>query len=94
MTILEYARVRDASIQKEGRLISLVLIVDYATSEDYAKQLADNFVRMFKSLSDDDPPAKEIGRGIYDYLVGVYFPNESVLVLGGKVRASPHITWR
>ena len=86
-------RVRDASVALDGRTLSLVIIVEYATNESYAKQLGDNFVRLVKTFSDDDPPGQKIGRGTYDYLVGVYYPNEKRLVLGAKSRAADHISW-
>lgn len=91
--IMEYTLVRDAAISQKGKELSLVIIVDYAASEEYAKELGDNFVRMVKALSEDESPGKEIGTGIYDYLVGVYYPNEEGVCLGAKVSFSDHITW-
>ena len=87
------ARVRDAAASLDGRKYTLVIVVDYATSESYAKQLGDNFVRLIKSFSDDDAPGQSIGRGKYDYVVGVYYPNEERLVLGAKSRAADRISW-
>ncbi len=37
--------------------------------------------------------SKQIGKGKYDYLIGVYLPNEDQLVMGAKVSFSPHLTW-
>lgn len=85
--------VRDAAITQRGDDISLVLIVGYATSEAKAKSLGDNFVRLTKSLSQDTPPGRMIGRGIYNYLVGVYYPNEERLAKGAKVAFSDRISW-
>ena len=65
----------------------------YATSVDYARQLGDHFVRMLKSFSDDDPPGKTIGSGKYDYLIGVYYPNEKAITQGAKARFADRITW-
>ena len=91
--IKDYPLVRDAAIIQDGRKLSLVIIVSYATSEEHAKELGDNFVRLVKTFSEDEPPKKEIGEGIYDYLIGVYYPNEEEVALGAKVSFSPHITW-
>ena len=92
-TIEGYSGVRDAAITQEGRQLVLVLVVDYATSETQCKQLGDNFVRLVKSVGPDSAPGKEIGRGQYDYRIGVFFPNEKRLAMGAKVRTSPRITW-
>ena len=48
---------------------------------------------MIKTFSPDTPPGRTIGRGIYDYVVGVYYPNEERLVLGAKVAFSDRISW-
>lgn len=91
--IEQYTMIRDAAIGQKGRDVTLTLIVNYATSEGRAKELGDNFIRMVKGLSPDEPPGKQIGTGIYDYMIGVYYPNEKKVALGAKVRISPHITW-
>ena len=85
--------VRDAAMTQEGNRISLVLIVDYAIDPDYARQLGDNFVRLAKTFTDDDSPGKAIGRGKYDYLIGIYYPNEKRIALGAKSRAADRISW-
>ena len=59
----------EAAITRRGNQISLVVIVSPLTSEARAKQIGDNFVRMFKSLSDDSPPGATIGTGKYDYII-------------------------
>ena len=87
------ARVRDAAARLEGKTFSLVLIVDYATSEQYARVLGEDFVRLLKGLGPDDPPGREIGRGKYDYVVGVYYPNERELARGAKAKTADRISW-
>lgn len=82
-----------AIVQKSKKDINLALIVSYKTSKGKAKQLGDNFMRLFKSLSDDEPPGKQIGTGIYDYMIGVYYPDKKRLAFGAKVRTSPFISW-
>lgn len=92
-TIKDYPRVRDAAVVQDGSDLTLAIIVDYATSEEYAKELGDNFVRLVKTFSEDESPHKRIGKGIYNYLVGVYYPNEELVVMGAKSSTSDHITW-
>ena len=57
-TIEGYSRVREAAISQDGKTLSLVIIVDFATDPDYAKQLGDNFVRLTKSFLKDGVPGK------------------------------------
>ena len=92
-TIGQYDLVREAAIKQEGTDLSLVITVDYATNEEYAKELGDNFVRLVKSFSQDESPGQTIGSGIFGYLVGVYYPNGEQVALGAKVRSADRITW-
>ena len=92
-TIRGYSLVRDAAISQDGSSVNLVLIVDYAIDPDYARQLGDNFVRLAKTFLRDDAPGKAIGTGKYDYLIGIYYPNEKQLALGAKSRVSDRISW-
>ena len=48
---------------------------------------------MTKSLGPDRSPGKEIGRGTYDYLIGVYYPSERQVALGAKSRVAERISW-
>ena len=86
--------VQDASITQRLDVFSLALIVGYATNKQHAKNLGDNFVRMVKTFSADDSPSKAIGEGKYDYIVGVYKPNEETIVIGKKQKASKSIAWK
>ena len=88
-----YPRVRDAAILQKGKNITLAIVVDYGTSKSYAKELGDNFVRMVKGLSEDKSPGKKIGKGIYNYTVGVFYPNEKKIAMGAKVTIADHISW-
>ncbi len=92
-SISGYQSVQDAAIDQEGRAISLVLVVASGTNEEHAKELGENFVRMLKSLSQDEPPSRVIGSGIYDYMIGVYDPNGESLALGVKARTTDRIRW-
>ena len=87
------AEVVDAAITQDGNSLSLVLIVRSATNAPRARELGDNFVRQVKTFSDDDSPGKEIGTGRYDYLIGVYYPNEKQVVSGAKNRVAARISW-
>ena len=93
LAIQEYAEVRDAAINEEGDAYSLVLVVAGGTSTERAKELGDNFVRMVKSLGPDDSPGQEIGSGIYDYLIGICYPDGEQVALGAKAKISTQITW-
>ena len=88
-----YPEVRDAAVSRDGKDLSLVLIVDYATSKTQAKNLGDNFVRLVKTYGPEPSPGKEIGAGTFDYLIGVYYPNQEMVAMGAKVSFSDHITW-
>ena len=90
---MEYPFVLDAAITQRNETLILVVIVGPAVNADYARELGDNFVRMVKALSPDDPPGRYVGTGIYDYRIGVYYPNETSAAVGAKVRSSPIITW-
>ena len=76
--------VLDAAVSHQGSQVSLVLIVRSSTNQSRGKQLGEQFLRMYKSLSDDDSPGRSIGKGKYDYIVGVYYPNEKPLVQGQR----------
>ena len=88
-----YPEVKESAITQKEKQISLVAIVNFGTSKTKAKELGENFVRMVKTLSKDTPPEKEIGEGIYDYLITVAYPNETVVAMGAKVSFSPVVTW-
>lgn len=92
-SIMGYSGVVDAAITKRGSDISMVLIVSWATNAQYARQLGDNFVRLYKTFSPDDAPGATIGQGIYNYLIGVYYPNEKQVAQGAKAKYATGINW-
>ena len=93
-TMMDYPRVRDAAVSQDGKTLSLVLVVDYAIDPSYAQQLGDNFVRLTKTLLlDGETPGERIGKGEYDYIIGVYYANEKPLVMGAKARTADRISW-
>ena len=85
--------VLDAAITQDGNTLNLVLIVAGLTTYNKAVELGEKFVRMAKSLSPDDGPGKEIGRGKYHYLIGVYYANEDQVALGAKSGGATRIRW-
>lgn len=85
--------VLDAAVSQRGDNISLVVIVGPLMSKSRAQQLGDNFVRLYKSLSDDDPPGQSIGRGKYSYSIGVYTPDERPIAVGAKASVANSISW-
>jgi len=92
-SIKEYSEVTDAAITQKNNTLSLAVIVRYGTDKEKAKEMGDNFVRMVKSFSKDKEPTKEIGNGIYDYIIGVYYPNHQEIVTGAKSSIGRFITW-
>ncbi len=96
MVVGEFMRellVRDAGIFQDGCDLKLVLVVNSATTEEYARDLGDRFVRLTKGLGPGPGPEKQIGKGIYNYLVGVFTPGEDRLALGAKVAEAVKLTW-
>ena len=55
--------------------------------------MGENFVRLCKTFIEDDSPGRTIGRGKYDYLIGVYYPNEKRVAQGAKSRVANRISW-
>ena len=47
-----------------------------------------------KTFADAEPnPTKDVGTGVYDYVVGIYTPAQELIAMGGKVRTSTRLTW-
>ena len=86
--------VRDAYIGQDDCDLTLALVVNAATSEEYAKDLGDRFVRLTKALGAGPSSSKQIGKGIYNFLVGVYTAQETKLALGAKAAGSTRILWK
>lgn len=91
--IEEHRGARDAAISQNNYELSLAIIVDYGVSKAEAKDLGENFVRSVKTFSKDEAPGQEIGSGVYDYLIGVYYPNKKQIVMGAKSSIARKITW-
>ena len=97
--IKAYPEVLDADFGQDGYTLSLAIIVPAATSQARAKELGEAFVRLVKTLGllgsdeSESAPGKEIGEGIFDYLITVASPDQTIIVQGAKVRYATHITW-
>lgn len=91
--IKAYPEVLDAAVEQDDKELSLVLIVEHGTSEELARQLGDNFVRLVKTFGPEPAPGKVIGEGMFNYLIGVYYPNEELIAMGSKVSFATYITW-
>lgn len=92
-TIKDYSAVKDAAVVQEGRNLDLSITVDYATPEENARELGNNFVRLIQTLGPEAMPGAVVGKGMFNYLVGVYYPSGEMLAMGTKPRTSDHITW-
>ena len=62
------------------------MVVTYQISKSRTKNLAESFLRMVRTLGPDNNPGKDVGRGVYGYHVGVYYPNEKEVF--GEFKAS------
>ncbi len=97
--IKAYPEVLDAAITQDSLDLSLAIIVLSDTSEARAEELGDAFVRLVKTfgLLDSDKsepaPGEEIGEGIFNYLITVAYPDQTIIVQGAKVSFATHITW-
>ena len=85
--------VRDTHIRQRGCDLTLAIVVDWAVSESYAQELGDNFVRFTKALGPGPGPSRQIGKGIYNYLIGVFTPDKRQVVLGAKDASALSIYW-
>ena len=50
-------------------------------------------MRLVKIFGPDEGPSKEIGKGKFNYLIGVCYPDKTKVVLGAKNRNATKITW-
>jgi hypothetical protein len=92
-TITEYEKVLAADIKQDGKDLTLKVFVAYGTSKPDAKEMGDNFVRLIKALGPEPSPGQEIGKGTFNYLVGVFAPDGKKIVMGAKARTSKSMTW-
>ena len=93
--ILNRPLVRDAAISQDGCRLSLVVLVNEAANETYARETGDDFVRLVKGFAPGAPgPGREIGPGVYSYTVGVYaWPSKRTIAIGAKSAFARSIRW-
>ena len=85
--------IREVHIRQEDCRLGLAIIISYTANEIIAKEHGDDMVRLTKSFGPEPGPRGEIGKGLYDYLVGVFSLDEKRLALGAKSRNAKSITW-
>lgn len=63
----------ELKLEQNGYVIAISAIVDKDTTRDQAKGMAHDLVVLTKALSLDDKPKddKTIGKGLYDYNIGI-----------------------
>ena len=84
----------DAVIMQNDAKVKLVLTVKEGTTKERAKELGESFVRLIKTFCRDPNPNKEIGIGVYDYMIEVYYPDKNELAIGIKVCMNKSISWK
>lgn len=96
-----------ATITQEGANVKLILIIDSTEAhftKEIGRKMATEFVRVVKNAGTDEPTGTEIGKGIFNYSVGVYYddinnPDNTFvnpirkIVVGEKKRNSKNIKW-
>jgi len=92
-TIKDYSAVENATVFQEGRNLGLAVTVDYATPKESAMELGKIFVRLVQTLGPETVPGVVMGKGMFNYVVSVYYPSGEMLVMGTKPRAGDHIIW-
>ncbi|WP_022794710.1 hypothetical protein [Marinococcus halotolerans] len=102
--MLDYEGVKDvhAAVDEDGKTISLAIVVESATNEDYAKDLADSFIRSLSSGAsiygneDLESPNKNNLGELYDYYdlhVVVATSSEEYIVQGFKAKGRQSLVY-
>lgn len=100
--ITAYDHVRDAAVNVKGETVSLAVVANTAITQQYAKQLGDNFVRALgagaatgnKTLAG---PSKDTYGGLYKHysvLIAVVGAGQNVIAEGAMNKGLGRITWR
>ena len=85
--------VLDAAATQQGRTVSAAVVVSQGTSKTRAKEIGDSFVRLLKTYGPDDAPGQSIGKGKFDYVIKVVYPNETIIAHGAKASIASRISW-
>ena len=91
--ILSYPDVLGAAVGQDGIILTLAVVVAFGSGASVAKDVGDNFVRTVKSHGPESAPSNEIGKGDFDYLVTVVYPDRTEIARGAKISSSPRIIW-
>ncbi len=92
--IREKIEVVDARIHQEEQNISVVLVVNDDTSKQMAEKLGNHFVSEIFVLSDTRPgDAGTLEKGRFNYLIGIYTPNQRRIAVGSKRQGDTKISW-
>ncbi len=91
--LTDYADVEDATLLQTGDSVALELVVGSGISDERAKELADQFMRVVKRRGPDHRPVNQIGTGALDYTIVVSHPGNEVIANGAKLRTAFAITW-
>jgi len=84
----------EAVILQNDANVKLVLTVMDGTTKERAKELGESFVRLIKTFCRDPNPNKEIGIGVYDYMIEVCYPDKNELAIGIKACMNKSISWK
>ena len=91
--ITDYADVVDATLVQSGVSVTLDLVVGSNISEERAKELGDQFIRVVKRRGPDHRPVNQLGTGSLDYAITVFHPGELQIAKGTKGRMATQISW-
>ena len=91
--ITDYTDVVEATLVQSGISVTLDLVVGSAISDERAKELGDQFVRVVKRRGPDHRPVNQIGTGTLDYAITVSRPGEVQIAKGTKRRIATQISW-
>ncbi len=84
----------DAAINQEGDELSLLLIVSQGISVSQAEALGEEFLLALRSRIDDvKKPGVGSGEGIYNYLLGVYTPDQKRIAFASQSQNETHLSW-
>jgi hypothetical protein len=90
--ITDYNEVVDATLLQDGITITLGLVVGEDVPAARAKELGNQFVRLFKIRSPDVQPGGLIGAGKFDYTITVGYADEEI-AKGVKPRLLSVVVW-
>ena len=93
LTMRDYGA-QEIAIKEKGDTINLVIQVPFGTSDNKAKSMCDNLLRMVMSLSNDEArPQKVIGKSSFSYHIGAITADSKWVVQGYKGASSKSVTW-